>query len=103
MTWRFNDISGAFLLEKSKTTASEMQSIGNGFSIVLKPHRQELLIVSRDGDFGLQLNKNYYLNDWLNQEFKERVSMKRKAELTPSLAQALAMSIRDSRSNPGNT
>jgi len=48
-----------------------------------------VLIVSRDGDFGLQLNKNYYLNDWLNQEFKERVSMKRKAELTPSLAQAL--------------
>jgi len=48
-----------------------------------------VLIVSRDGDFGVSLDKKFYLNDWLSQEFKERVSMKRKAELTPSLSQAL--------------
>src|SRR6266478_6874545 len=49
----------------------------------------DVLIVSRDGDFGASLDKTFYLNDWLSQEFKERVSMKRKAELTLSLSQAL--------------
>lgn len=48
-----------------------------------------MLVVSRDGDFGLALDKTYYLNDWLKQEFKERVSVKKHIELTPSLAQAL--------------
>lgn len=50
---------------------------------------KDVLIVSRDGDFGLRLDNSCYLNDWLEQEFKEKVSPKRKAELMPSLAQAL--------------
>src|SRR5205823_4793797 len=49
----------------------------------------DVLLVSRDGDFGLRLDGKHYLNDGLEQEFKERVSQKRKAEFTTSLAQAL--------------
>ena len=54
-----------------------------------KTHSRDVLIVSRDGDFGLSFDKVYYLNDWLAQEFKERVSQKKKVELSMSLAQAL--------------
>lgn len=49
----------------------------------------DMLIVSRDGDFGLSMDKAYYLNDYLAQEFKERVSPKKKVQLIPSLTQAL--------------
>ena len=48
-----------------------------------------VLIVSRDGDYGLLGQGLCYLNDWLSQEFKSRVSPKRKAELIPSLSAAL--------------
>jgi len=49
----------------------------------------DVLIVSRDGDFGLRLDGKHYLNDWLKQEFKERVSPRRKIEFTTSLVSAL--------------
>jgi hypothetical protein len=50
-----------------------------------KTHSRNVLIVTRDSDFGLY--QKGYLNDWLAQEFK--AITKRKAELLPSLSQAL--------------
>jgi hypothetical protein len=54
-----------------------------------KARLSDVLLVSRDGDFGVSLEKTHYLNDWLCQEFKDRVSSRRNAQLIPSLAQAL--------------
>jgi hypothetical protein len=48
-----------------------------------------VVIVSRDGDFGLTYGQECILNDWLRVEFKERVSRNRKIELTNKLATAL--------------
>ena len=53
-----------------------------------KPH---VMIVSRDGDFGIQSDGGVYLNDWLGKEFKERVSRKRKVVLTNKLTDALKL------------
>lgn len=49
----------------------------------------DVVIVSRDGDFGLRSDGVHYVNDSLQDEFKDRVSPKRKVEFTTSLAQAL--------------
>ncbi len=48
-----------------------------------------VLIVSRDGDFGVNHQNEAILNDWLQREFKDRVSRKRKVELTNKLTVAL--------------
>lgn len=48
-----------------------------------------ILIVSRDGDYGITYNGEPVLNDWLRREFKARVSKKRKIELTNKLTIAL--------------
>lgn len=48
-----------------------------------------VLIVSRDGDFGASYGKSVILNDWLRAEFKARVSRSRKIELTNKLTDAL--------------
>ena len=48
-----------------------------------------VVIVSRDGDFGLTYGQDCILNDWLRVEFKDRVSRKRKRELTNRLSTAL--------------
>lgn len=48
-----------------------------------------ILIVSRDGDYGVPYGKEAILNDWLRREFKERVSKRRKLELTTRLTTAL--------------
>lgn len=48
-----------------------------------------VLIVSRDTDYGVIYKKTAYLNDWLKREFKDRVSRKRKIELTAKLSDAL--------------
>lgn len=53
-----------------------------------KPH---VMIVSRDSDYGIQTDKGTYLNDWLAREFKERVSKKRKIQLTTKLTDALKL------------
>lgn len=50
------------------------------------PH---VMIVSRDGDFGVTIDRKTYINDWLYREFKDRVGSKRKIELTDSLTVAL--------------
>jgi len=50
---------------------------------------KDIAIVTRDNDYGLFLDGKSYLNDWLAQEFKDRVSSKRTIAIYPSLAQAL--------------
>ena len=49
----------------------------------------ELVIVSRDGDYGVQFEDKAYINDHLHQEFSERVSRKRKLLLYVKLSEAL--------------
>lgn len=51
--------------------------------------RKDIVIVSRDSDYGAAYSNSSYLNDWLCQEFKQRVSQKRKIKLTPSLSEGL--------------
>lgn len=50
---------------------------------------KDIVIVSRDGDYGVSYKDKWYLNDWLHQEFKQRVSQKRKILLTGKLSEAL--------------
>ena len=50
---------------------------------------KDIVIVSRDHDFGEEFEGNSYLNDWLVQEFKERAGKKgRKILLTERLTHA---------------
>src|SRR4029078_2680686 len=51
-----------------------------------KPH---VVIVSRDGDYGLSYGQDFIINDGLRIEFKQRVSRKRTVELTSRLSTAL--------------
>lgn len=53
------------------------------------PENHDILIVSRDADYGTTYAKETMLNDWLRREFKERVSRRRKIELTNKLTYAL--------------
>lgn len=50
--------------------------------------RKSVVIVSRDSDYGVRFNDTMVLNDWLSQEFRERVSRRRKVILTDRLAEA---------------
>jgi predicted nucleic acid-binding protein len=50
-----------------------------------KTFDKNIVIVSRDSDYGCRINEQMYLNDWLRQEFKERVSKKRNIILTNKL------------------
>jgi hypothetical protein len=49
----------------------------------------DVVVVSRDHDFGTEFAGESYLNDWLEQEFKERVGRIRKISLTERLTDAL--------------
>jgi hypothetical protein len=49
---------------------------------------KDIIIVSRDGDYGKEYDKKLFLNDWLLQEFKERVGKRRKIILTNRLSEA---------------
>lgn len=49
----------------------------------------DIWIVSRDSDYGVIQENKGFLNDWLKQEFQERVSKKRKIVLCPKLSNAL--------------
>lgn len=55
------------------------------------PANCHVLIVSRDGDYGAQFDNQSYLNDWLVREFKERLTKRRKVELTTKLTDALKL------------
>jgi hypothetical protein len=48
-----------------------------------------VVVVSRDSDYGASFEKTLMMNDWLAQEFRERVSHRRKLVLTDRLSVAL--------------
>lgn len=50
---------------------------------------KDIIVVTRDTDFGAIYNGNSYINDWLKKEFQERVGRKRKLLLTDKLSVAL--------------
>lgn len=52
-------------------------------------NQAELVIVSRDADYGLVFEDKAYINDHLRQEFSERVSRRRKLLLYTKLSEAL--------------
>lgn len=52
---------------------------------------KHIIIVTRDKDYGAIYKGNSFLNDWLRQEFSQRVSRKRKIILTEKLSMALRM------------
>ena len=54
-----------------------------------KEQNAELVIVTRDTDYGLQFEGRSYINDHLKQEFSERVSKKRSLLLYSRLSEAL--------------
>lgn len=49
----------------------------------------DIVIVSRDSDYGLTFDKKPILNDWLLQEFRERVGRQRHITLTARLSDGL--------------
>lgn len=52
---------------------------------------KHIIIVTRDKDYGAIYKGNSFLNDWLRQEFSERVSRTRKIILTEKLSMALKL------------
>jgi hypothetical protein len=50
--------------------------------------KNHVVIVSRDTDYGAMFGKEPVLNDWLAEEFHDRVSQTRKAVLTHRLTEA---------------
>lgn len=49
----------------------------------------DVVVVSRDSDYGIVFGDSSYINDWLLQEFRDRVSKKRVVRLTTRLAEGL--------------
>jgi hypothetical protein len=49
---------------------------------------KHIILVTRDNDFGINYNDTSFLNDWLQIEFRERISQKRKIILTDKLSKA---------------
>lgn len=56
-----------------------------------KDSGRRIIIVTRDEDYGAIYKGNSFLNDWLRQEFSERVSRTRKKVLTDKLSIALKL------------
>jgi len=52
---------------------------------------KHVVIVTRDSDYGISYDGKFFLNDWLRQEFSERVSQTRKLVLTDRLAEAFKL------------
>jgi len=52
---------------------------------------KHIILVTRDTDFGAIYESESYLNDWLKQEFKQRISQKRKLILTDKLSRAFQL------------
>ncbi len=52
---------------------------------------KHVILVTRDTDFGIHHNNNSFLNDWLQIEFRERVSKKRKIIMTDKLSLAFKL------------
>ncbi|MBF8962995.1 DUF4935 domain-containing protein [Pontibacter sp. FD36] len=53
--------------------------------------QKNIIIVTRDSDYGAIYDNNSYLNDWLSQEFKLRTSIRRKLILTDKLSYAFKL------------
>ena len=54
-----------------------------------KRHESNVLIVSRDGDFGSSHGGHDRINDWLSKEFRERVGRNFRVELSKKLSDAM--------------
>jgi hypothetical protein len=50
-----------------------------------KNFSKDIIIVSRDSDYGVNYSNEHILNDWLTQEFRQRVSSRKKVILTDKL------------------
>ena len=53
--------------------------------------KKHIIIVTRDTDFGAIHENDSYLNDWLRQEFRQRISRQRKLILTDKLSRAFKL------------
>jgi hypothetical protein len=51
--------------------------------------KADIIIVSRDSDYGATIEKEAFLNDWLLQEFRSRAGKRRKISLYTRLSEAL--------------
>jgi len=56
-----------------------------------KEKNQDVVIVSRDTDYGCWHNNGMIINDWLSQEFKERVNRRKKVTLTDKLTEGFKL------------
>lgn len=54
-------------------------------------NKSDVVIVSRDTDYGITLDGNSFINDWLSQEFKKRVSKKKNVMLVDRLSAAFKL------------
>jgi hypothetical protein len=74
-----------------KKTDTSMGDAFNGEWMIYcaSKHQAELVIITRDSDFGLMIDNKGYPNDALQQEFKERVSKDLNVVLFPSLTEGL--------------
>ncbi|MEQ9097359.1 MAG: PIN domain-containing protein [Phycisphaerales bacterium] len=52
---------------------------------------RHVIIVSRDGDYGITLDRQSYINDWLDQEFRSRTTLQRRVSLTDRLTEAMKL------------
>lgn len=73
---------------------NEDVAIGDGLNWEWMVHcaertKSDLIIVTRDSDYGVISNGKSYLNDHLKQEFSERVSPRRKVMLCTKLSEGL--------------
>lgn len=57
----------------------------------IKSTNRDVIIVSRDADYGLTLDGKGYANNWLTDEIKDRVNQKRKLILVDRLSTALKL------------
>lgn len=53
--------------------------------------KMNVILVTRDTDYGIGYDGKFYLNDWLRLEFKGRISQKRNIVLTDRLAEAFKL------------
>ena len=53
--------------------------------------RRNVVIVSRDTDYGVQHDGEMAINDWLAEEFRERVGKRRRVILTDRLSEAMKL------------
>jgi hypothetical protein len=53
--------------------------------------KKHIIVVTRDSDFGITFGNQSFLNDFLNQEYRERISNRRKIVLTDKLSFAFKL------------